>query len=48
MDQNEAIFARYMNDDAFKKVVADWLTKEIYSRLNDNKPEVRYQQGEEN
>lgn len=42
MDQNEAIFARYMNDERFKKVVADWLTKEIYSRLSDNKVEVSY------
>lgn len=43
MDQNEAIFARYMNDDNFKKVVADWLTREIYTRLSDDAPEVIYQ-----
>ncbi len=44
MDQNEAIFARYMNDENFKKVVADWLTKEIYTRLSENTPETAYQQ----
>ena len=42
MDQNEAIFARYMNDDNFKRVVADWLTREIYTRLSDDKPEISY------
>lgn len=46
MDQNEAIFARYMNDDTFKKVVAEWLTKEIYSRLNDQKDTFTYKSGE--
>lgn len=42
MDQNEAIFARYMNDESFKKVVADWLTREIYSRLNEGKENFTY------
>lgn len=42
MDQNEAIFARYMNDESFKKVVADWLTKEIYSKLNAGKTDFTY------
>lgn len=42
MDQNEAIFARYMNDESFKKVVADWLTKEIYSKLNSGKTDFTY------
>jgi type I restriction enzyme, R subunit len=39
VDQNEAIFAQYMNDSAFQKVVADWLSTEVYQRLN--KPEHR-------
>lgn len=43
MDQNEAIFARYMNDDTFKKVVAEWLTKEIYTRLSGDKPDITYE-----
>jgi type I restriction enzyme, R subunit len=42
MDQNEAIFARYMNDDSFKKVVADWLTREIYNRLSEEKTDLIY------
>jgi len=42
MDQNEAIFARYMNDQNFQKVVAEWLTKEIYSKLGEGKSTVTY------
>ncbi len=33
VDQNEAIFARYMNDASFQKVVAEWLSAEVYQRL---------------
>jgi type I restriction enzyme R subunit len=33
MDQNEEIFARFMNDAAFQKVVTDWLASEAYQRL---------------
>lgn len=33
MDQNEIIFARYMNDQDFQKAVSDWLTSEVYQRL---------------
>ncbi len=43
MDQNEAIFARYMNDRDFQKVVSDWLVTEVYRRLTgDDTPTVRY------
>jgi len=35
MDENETIFARYMNDEVFQKVVADWMLKEVYQRLSD-------------
>jgi type I restriction enzyme R subunit len=33
MDQNEAIFARYMNDPDFQAMVSDWLTAEVYQRV---------------
>ena len=33
MDQNEAIFQRYMNDDSFQNTVRNWMTAEAYRRL---------------
>ena len=33
MDQNEEIFARFMNDAGFQKVVTGWLASEAYKRL---------------
>ena len=33
MDQNEDIFARFMNDKSFQEAVAGWLTGEVYKRL---------------
>jgi type I restriction enzyme R subunit len=33
MEQNEDIFARFMNDDAFQKTVAGWMVGEVYKRL---------------
>lgn len=33
MDQNEAIFARYMNDTAFQELVSNILSSEVYRRL---------------
>ena len=33
MDQNEEIFARYMNDPAFQALVAQWLAADVYRRL---------------
>ena len=33
MDQNEEIFARYMNDKAFQGLVTNWLATEAYSKL---------------
>ncbi len=33
MDQNEEIFARFMNDASFQKVVTSWLASEAYKRL---------------
>jgi len=34
MDQNEEIFARFMNDKSFQKVVTGWLSSEAYRKLN--------------
>ncbi|MEM6867020.1 MAG: DEAD/DEAH box helicase family protein [Cyanobacteria bacterium P01_C01_bin.121] len=36
VDQNEAIFARYMNDPAFQQLISDWLSSEVYNRLSDD------------
>ena len=36
MDQNEEIFARFMNDPAFQKVVTNWLSSEAYQKLRSN------------
>ncbi|MEW6111546.1 MAG: DEAD/DEAH box helicase family protein [Thermodesulfobacteriota bacterium] len=33
MDQNEEIFARFMNDTAFQKLVTSWLASEAYQKL---------------
>lgn len=33
IDQNEEIFARFMNDKSFQKVVISWLSSEAYSRI---------------
>lgn len=38
MDQNEEVFARYMNDPDFQKAVAGLLAKQVYERLNANVP----------
>ena len=34
MDQNVDIFARYMNDPSFQKIVSGWLSSQVYDRLN--------------
>ena len=33
MDQNEEIFARFMNDKSFQKIVTGWLSSEAYQKL---------------
>jgi type I restriction enzyme, R subunit len=33
MDQNEEIFARFMNDKSFHNIVTGWLSSEAYSKL---------------
>jgi len=43
MDQNEEIFARYMNDGQFQKVVVSWLASEVYRKLRgETKPPFSY------
>ena len=34
MDQNEAIFARFMNDAAFRRDVTAWLNAQVYEQLS--------------
>ena len=36
MDQNEDIFVRFMNDEAFQNVVTRWMSSEAYRRLRSN------------
>jgi type I restriction enzyme R subunit len=36
MDQNEEIFARFMNDATFQKVVTSWLASETYQKLQNS------------
>src|SRR5208337_3600151 len=33
MEQNEEVFARYMNDPAFQKLITTWMSDEVYRRL---------------
>jgi type I restriction enzyme R subunit len=40
MDQNEEIFARYMNDQAFQEVIAHLLGTEVYRRLVDSQQSI--------
>jgi type I restriction enzyme, R subunit len=35
MEQNEDIFGRYMNDPAFQKAVAEWLSRAAYLKIRD-------------
>ena len=42
MDQNEEIFARYMNDRSFRKLVSDGLGSEVYQRLSGRKSARAY------
>ena len=38
MEQNEEVFARYMNDPAFQKVITTALAEEVYRRLGGAQP----------
>ena len=35
MEQNEEIFAKYMNDGDFRKVVSEYLLKQVYNQIRD-------------
>jgi type I restriction enzyme R subunit len=35
MDQNEEIFARFMNDKSFQSVVTGWLASQAYRKLRE-------------
>ncbi len=35
MEQNEDLFARYMNDSAFQKAVAEHLLRQVYTQIRD-------------
>lgn len=39
MDQNVEIFARYMNDADFQKVVSSWLSEQVYEKLSKTPPQ---------
>ena len=41
MDQNEDIFVRFMNDQAFQKIVTAWMAAEAYRRLRPSEPGKR-------
>ena len=34
MEQNEDIFARFMNEKSFQNLVTEWISKEVYSRFS--------------
>jgi type I restriction enzyme R subunit len=38
MEQNEDIFARFMNDRAFQDAVSEWLSRAAYKRLKSTQP----------
>jgi type I restriction enzyme R subunit len=38
MEQNEDIFARFMNDRAFQDAVSEWLSRAAYKRLKATQP----------
>jgi type I restriction enzyme R subunit len=46
MDQNEEIFAKFMNDGVFQKLVTNWLASEAYKRLRgDGESRATYPKG---
>ena len=47
MEQNEEVFARYMNDSDFQKAIAGWLANEVYQKLrNELLPIKKYPKAE--
>ena len=45
MDQNQEIFARYMNDKDFQKAVAEWMRKEVYDQVRQSQQERQLEHG---
>lgn len=45
MEQNDEIFARFMNDEGFQKLVGAWLVGEVYRRLQTPLQESREEIG---
>jgi type I restriction enzyme R subunit len=43
MDQNEEIFARFMNDKSFQNIVTGWLSSEAYRKLRLPSPEEPFE-----
>ena len=39
IDQNEDIFARFMNDMSFQKIVTTWLSSQAYNRIKSKESE---------
>lgn len=33
MEQNEGIFARFMNEKSFQNLVTEWISREVYGRF---------------
>lgn len=33
MEQNQDIFARFMNERDFQNLVSDWISRQVYSRF---------------
>jgi type I restriction enzyme R subunit len=33
MEQNEDIFARFMGDNGFQRLVSDWLISDVYRKM---------------
>ena len=33
MEQNEDIFARFMNEKEFQNLVSEWISEKVYTRL---------------
>jgi type I restriction enzyme R subunit len=38
MDQNHEIFARYMNDKDFQRLVSEWMRKQVYDQVRSQSP----------
>jgi len=40
MEQNEELFAKFMNDKAFQKIVADTLLRQVYTEIREEPSET--------